>query len=448
MTRSRSDESFRTDHWCGYAFSELCDITRGASPRPIHEWISSNGVPWIKISDASATESRTISDTRERIRREGRTKSVSVVPGDLILSNSATPGIPKFVGIDACIHDGWLLLRNLRNIDRLFCYYLLISERSRIVRQGTGSVFTNLKTEILKNHRVRIPPLSEQRAIAHILGTLDDKIELNRRMNETLEAIVRAIFKDWFVDFGPTLAKIEGRGPYLAPELWNLFAEALDDQSKPIGWKREAIGRHVVVEKGLSYKGAGLTDAGRGIPLHNLNSILEGGGYKNDGLKFYMGDYKQRHLIQPGDLIVANTEQGFDHLLIGYSSLVPAWIGEKGLFSHHLFKVEPRQRSPLSRTWLHFALSASSFGEAIRRYSNVTTVNMLPRDALEKPDIIVPPVGLIQAFGKIVAPKLRRLEDTFAESQDLARIRDLLLPKLISGQIQVGDRARAIRAAQ
>ena len=140
-------------------------------------------------------------------------KSVEVRPGDLILSNSATPGIPKFMGIDACIHDGWLLLRNLRNLDKQFAYYLLLHERPKLVAQGNGSVFTNLKTEILKNHLVQLPPISEQRAIAHILGTLDDKIELNRRRNQTLEAMARALFKDWFVDFGPVRAKMRLPSP-------------------------------------------------------------------------------------------------------------------------------------------------------------------------------------------------------------------------------------------
>ena len=197
--------------WQEYEFADLCDITRGASPRPIHDWISDDGIPWLKIADASAAESRYIVQTRERIRSEGITKSVSVVPGDLILSNSATPGIPKFAGIKACIHDGWLLLRNLRHLDKLFCYYLLLFERPRIVEQGSGTVFTNLKTDILKRHRVNVPPLPEQQAIAHVLGTLDDKIELNRRMHETLEAMARALFKSWFVDFEPVRAKIEGR---------------------------------------------------------------------------------------------------------------------------------------------------------------------------------------------------------------------------------------------
>jgi predicted ATPase len=117
---------------------------------------------------------------------------------------------PLFLAIEACIHDGWLLLRNFRGLDKLFAYYLLLHELAALVEKGSGSVFTNLKTEILKKHKVRVPPLPEQRAIAHILCTLDDKIELNRQMSETLEAMVRALFKSWFVDFEQVLAKCRG----------------------------------------------------------------------------------------------------------------------------------------------------------------------------------------------------------------------------------------------
>ena len=248
VQRDEGKESLEA--WEEYEFAELCDITRGASPRPIHDWISDQGIPWLKIADASATHSRYITQTRERIKSEGITKSVSVIPGDLILSNSATPGIPKFVGIAACIHDGWLLLRNMRHLEKLFCYYLLLFERPRIVQQGSGTVFTNLKTEILKRHRVKVPPLSEQRAIAHVLGTLDDKIELNRRMNETLEEMARALFKSWFVDFEPVRAKMEGRWcrgeslPGLPAELYDLFPDRLAPSELgeiPEGWEVRRI---------------------------------------------------------------------------------------------------------------------------------------------------------------------------------------------------------------
>ncbi len=97
-------------------------------------------------------------------------------------------------------------------------------------------------TQFAESHPLTLPSLSEQRAIAAVLGALDEKIELNRRMNETLEAMARTIFKDWFVDFGPTRAKQEGRPPYLAPDLWSLFPARLDDEGKPEGWKAGTLG--------------------------------------------------------------------------------------------------------------------------------------------------------------------------------------------------------------
>ncbi|MCY4236985.1 MAG: hypothetical protein OXC93_01280 [Rhodospirillaceae bacterium] len=195
-----------------------------------------------------------------------------------------------------------------------------------------------------------------------------------------------AIFKDWFVDFGPTRARMEGRKPYLPPELWNLFPDTLDGEGKPVGWPQETI----------------------------------------------------------GDLIVANTEQGFDHLLIGYSALVPGWAGKEGLFSHHIFKVQPRSTSSLSRVWLHYAMLASWFGESIRKFSNGTTVNMLPQNAFEIPEIIVPSSGLVRAFDDLVGSMLRKQEDSVGESRTLARTRDLLLPKLMSGEIHLRDVEKAM----
>ncbi|WP_293689392.1 restriction endonuclease subunit S, partial [Thiolapillus sp.] len=212
--------------WKKEKFSELCTITRGGSPRPIHNYIMDKGIPWVKIADATASNSRTINSTKEYIKSTGKQKSREVFPGDLILSNSATPGLPKFMGIYACIHDGWLLLRDFNGLHKEFCYYFLLHERENLVSQGNGSVFTNLKTDILKNHVVDVPTLSEQRAIAHILGTLDDKIELNRQMAQTLESIARAIFKSWFVDFDPVKAKMEGKQPEgMSEEVAALFPD-------------------------------------------------------------------------------------------------------------------------------------------------------------------------------------------------------------------------------
>ena len=156
-------------------------------------------------------------------------------------------------------------------------------------------------------------------------------------MNQTLEAMASAIFQDWFVNFGPVRAKLEGREPYLPPELWALFPDRLVDSELgeiPEGWGVKALGDCIDVARGLSYKGAGLGSTG--IPMHNLNSVYEGGGYKDDGIKYYNGDFQERHVTRPGDLLVTNTEQGHDRLLIGFAAIVPKRFGDNGLFSHHL----------------------------------------------------------------------------------------------------------------
>lgn len=333
------------------------------------------------------------------------------------------------------IIDNNMMSATPHNVNPDWFYYLLCTLDFNEVISGTALPYLTIKD--LSQVPVLIPPASEQRAIASTLGSLDDKIELNRQMNETLEAMARAIFKDWFVDFGPTRAKMEGREPYLAPETWSLFPDRLNTDGKPEGWEFRPIGDQVSVTKGLSYKGAGLGN--EGLPLHNLNSVMEGGGYKVDGLKYYSGEYKQRHLVSPDDLIVANTEQGFEHLLIGYSALIPRWAGIEGLFSHHLFKVEPKSGSPLTKIWLHFALSASWIGDKIRRFSNGTTVNMLPKDAFELPEVLIPPKSVVAAFESLVAPLMERQKELFEENQALAQTRNLLLPKLMSGEIQVNE---------
>ena len=130
--------------------------------------------------------------------------------------------------------DTAFYLRPHVEIDTRWAYYQLLTQD--INGMDSGSAIPSTSRGDFYSLPVLVPPLMQQRAIAHFLGTLDDKIELNRQMNETLEAMARAIFKDWFVEFGPTRAKAEGRAPYLASEVWDLFPAALNADEKPLGW--------------------------------------------------------------------------------------------------------------------------------------------------------------------------------------------------------------------
>ena len=148
---------------------ELIIIKRGGSPRPIQDFISEKGLRWLKISDASATVSPYIFKIKEHIKIEGLKKTVHLKAGSLVLSNSATPGIPKFLAVDSCIHDGWLFFPESK-LSYNFLYLLFKEIKPKLIQQGSGSVFTNLKTDILKEYNFPI-------AQSGILKRFDKSIE-------------------------------------------------------------------------------------------------------------------------------------------------------------------------------------------------------------------------------------------------------------------------------
>ena len=360
---------------------------------------------------------------------EPRVRSKLSQPGDAVLTTKGnstgrttyvTPSMPPFVYSP---HLSYWRSRDRGRIEGGFLRYW--SKGSEFSSQLAGMMASTDMAPYLslidqKRLRISLPPIEEQRAIAHILGTLDDKIELNRRMNETLEAMARALFKSWFVDFDPAQAKAEG-------------------------WKFEELRRHIEVSRGFSYDGASI--AMDGAPFHNLNSIYEGGGYKYEGIKSLAGEFEDRCAVEPGDIIVANTEQGHDRLLLGSAALVPKRYGARTPFSHHLYRVRVRPGSPLRPVYVLHLLNHPWMHDLVSRFGNGTTVNMLPTDALQLPQISVPSKDVVARFEDTVLPLHHRAEKAVIESETLAAMRDALLPKLISGELRVKSARRVIESA-
>lgn len=143
--------------WLVKPLGDSLEIKRGGSPRPIKDFIRPTGYPWVKIADATASTSPFLFKTSEFIKEEGLKKTVYLRKGDLILSNSATPGLPKFLQLDACIHDGWLYFPKISNYTNTYLYFLFLKIRRELVAKGNGSVFTNLKTDILREHLAVLP---------------------------------------------------------------------------------------------------------------------------------------------------------------------------------------------------------------------------------------------------------------------------------------------------
>ena len=149
----------KPDDWQEGTLGQFVDIKRGGSPRPIQDFLADNGLRWLKISDVTSLQTPYVLNIKEHIKESGLRKTVFLKSGALVLSNSATPGIPKILGVDTCIHDGWLYFpSSLFSNEYLYLFFKHI--RQTLVALGNGSVFTNLKTDILKSYSVSLP--SEQ----------------------------------------------------------------------------------------------------------------------------------------------------------------------------------------------------------------------------------------------------------------------------------------------
>jgi len=171
--------------WRVGTIGELVEIKRGGSPRPIKDFISDAGYRWLKISDATATVSPYILKIKEHIKPEGLKKTVLKNKGDLVLSNSATPGIPKFLAVDTCVHDGWMHFSNSA-VSNEYLYLLFLSIRPKLVQQGSGSVFVNLKTDTLRQFEIVISSKNHLNAFDNQIKPLFDKIFNNALQIQSL----------------------------------------------------------------------------------------------------------------------------------------------------------------------------------------------------------------------------------------------------------------------
>lgn len=174
--------------WKNGKLGDFIEIKRGGSPRPIQNYLVPKGLNWLKISDATAETSPYILEVKEHIKQEGLSKTVFLQKGSLVLSNSATPGIPKFLNVDSCIHDGWLYFPKSQ-LSKEYLFLLFNSIRKDLIAFGNGSVFTNLKTDILRNYKAVLPAKEVLQNFDNTICPIFDLIRRNREEIATLTAL-------------------------------------------------------------------------------------------------------------------------------------------------------------------------------------------------------------------------------------------------------------------
>lgn len=247
-----------TDPWEQRKFSELVQIERGGSPRPIDDFITDapNGLNWVKIGDAP-TQGNYITKTAEKIRPEGLSKTREVHPGDLILSNSMSFGKPYIMGIDGCIHDGWLLIRNTYGVfDLTFLCHLLGTPQmlSQYRSLAAGSTVNNLNKELVGNTVVTIPSITEQRVLGDYLEQLDTLITLHQRKYEKLLNIKKSMLDKMFPQNGVSVPEIRFKG-FTDPWEQRKVGELLTERNEQAPMSDEYPLMAFIANEGVAPKG-------------------------------------------------------------------------------------------------------------------------------------------------------------------------------------------------
>lgn len=357
--------------------------------------------------------------------------------GDVVMTTEAPMG--EVIQLDEetaqfALGQRIVCLRGKANkLDNTFLRYLLASPTQQAILAGyaTGTTVLGISQKALRSVPITFPIFREQQLIGELLGALDDKIELNRRMNESLEAMARAIFKDWFVDFGPTRAKMEGRAPYLAPDIWSLFPDRLDDDGKPEGWGFGTLG-DVAQQTGVTVNPDTLDPGTPYIGLEHMPrksialSDWDGAGKVTSGkLAFRKGDYLFGKL------------RPYFHKV----GIAPV----DGICSTDIVVLNARDRNAAA-----FVLACISQDEFVAFTDRTSDGTKMPRTSwgrMERYGICLPDGPVLEAFNDRIEPMLERIVSNIHESHTLAALRDLLLPKLMSGEVRVKDAEKMVGEA-
>lgn len=345
--------------------------------------------------------------------------------GPLWVSNNAMAIIPR---------DG----------DLRFAYYCLLNAPP--YETVSGSAQPQITRTALSPKLVFWPGTDEQRAISDALSAFDDKIELNRRMNDTLEAMAEAIFRDWFVDFGPVRRKLAGEtDPVVilgnlipdhvrATELAALFPDSFDERALPVGWSEEPVIDQANWVNGAAYKKMHFVLPGEGLPVIKI-AELKAGVTANTG--FTNTDLGSRYRIDDGELLFSwsgNPDTSIDTFI---------WTGGPAWLNQHIFAVRPNGSRTLGFLFAMLKHLNPAFAE-IARDKQTTGLGHVTKEDLKRLRQAVPNKPVEIAFDALMTPIFCKLRSGQTENRILAETRDYLLPRLMSGAVLAGDIGLAV----
>jgi type I restriction enzyme S subunit len=360
------------------------------------------------------------------------TKSLINTPS-IIIGRKGTIGSVNYSKIPCWAIDTTFFVTELKEGDLLYAYYLLKS--LQLHQYNSDSAVPGLNRDNAHSKLINLPPLSEQKAIAHILGRLDDKIELNQRMNKTLEDIARAIFKSWFIDFDPVRAKMEGRQPEgMSKEVADLFPDSFVDSELgmiPKGWEVNQVNKICNVTRGASPRPIQEYINGT-VPWIKIADATASNGcfifktkeaIKENGIE-------KSVIVYPGDLILSNSA----------TCGVPMFVELKGCI--HDGWLLFRKFKKVSKNYLYYSLE--NISQHLVNIADGSVQKNLNTTIVGQQVLVLPPLNFLKNFDSICDNLFSKIKMNSLECFTLINTRDTLLPKLISGEIRIKEAEKII----
>ncbi|RYD60128.1 MAG: restriction endonuclease subunit S [Verrucomicrobiaceae bacterium] len=435
--------------WRTVALGELVEVFDGPHATPKK---TSEGPIFLGISNL--IEGRIDLTRSEHLSEQDLTtwtRRVTPKAGDLVFSYETRLGQAALIpeGLRCCLgrRMGLLRVRDRSKTDPQFLLYAYLGPLfQETIRQKTihGSTVDRIALIELPSFPIRVPSFTTQRYIAHILSTLDDKINLNRRMNQTLEAMVQALFRSWFVDFDPVRAKAEGRHPEgMDAQTAALFPSRLVKSVLgviPEGWSIRML-RDITTKigSGATPRGGSLVYADAGTAFIRSQNVFDD-GFRWDGLVKIDDDAAAQLSgvsVREGDILFNITGESVTRTCIVDPSALPARV------SQHVAIIRP---SLVSGPYLLLFLRERRTKDYLMGLDTGATRKAVTKGHLETTPVLCPTEEVLTRFTQLAAPLFRRCELNNSQARALGELRDALLPKLLSGEISVRD-AKAQRAA-
>lgn len=429
----RLNSSKYNQHWEERSLNDLGEFQRGKSrhrPRNDKALFTDGKHPLIQTGEIKEANlyitkhSTTYNDF-------GLAQSRLWPKGTLCITIAANIAETALLGYPMCFPDSVVGFNaDKEQSSELFMHYVFTYIRRSIQNSVTGSIQDNINIEYLTSLKLRIPKKGYQDKISGVLSALDNKIDCNNRINAKLEEMAKTLYDYWFVQF--EFPDANGK-PYKSSGGKMVYNDVLKREI-PEGWRDCALGDHIELKRGISYKSSDIQDSG--TPFINLNSFFLTGEFKKEGTKYFNGKYRQDSLLNPGDLVIAITDVTRNADIIGKAFVLPDVFASNPLMSCDVASVSSEN---LGVYYLERLFNSDIYHKYIQHFASGTLVLHLDLNGLSWFKTIIPPSCIMEKYENMSATFLKHREIAIKENHKLTKLRDWLLPMLMNGQVTVAE---------